>query len=88
MKALVLIFILLLAGCSDEVVTPPPAEPKLQDCGPTLTIRTIDDGGWFGSPTKEVLFDNGAGVVVPGNIEDDGAINAGGDSYYLSVIEK
>ena len=79
--SILLISILILTGCSEEAQ--PPQQEILQDGGATLTIRTIDDGGWFGEPTHEVIFDNGHGVIVPGHIAEDGTIIAGGENYLL-----
>jgi len=54
--------------------------------GKTLTIRVIDDGGWFGKSTKEVIYEDN-GVTTIGTINEDGTIVVARQEYMLSDVQ-
>ena len=82
MKKFALCLILLLASCTEQKEQSEPTQtPKTVR---VMTIRTIDDGGWFGTPTHDIYIDEPDGGRKDGTIDDDGTLRFGTEEYVMS----
>ena len=83
MKKFALLLMLLLASCTSgkKEQSEPTQTPKTVR---VMTIRTIDDGGWFGIPTHEIYIDEPDGGRKDGIIDDDGTLRFGTEEYVIS----